>query len=160
HFVSMTDADNASPNFPWSEFFNANSVHAHGYSLSQPQFFAEADRTLAEVPAAQWQTYLRVKAIECAAAYLASKFGEERFDFFSRTLRGQKEQKARWKRVMDTVEGSVGEALGQLYVDEYFPAESKAAMETLVQNLRDVLRARIEKLDWMSPETKQKAMEK
>src|SRR5690606_26062745 len=160
HFVSMADADKASPNFPWSEFFKANGVQADGFSLSQPQFFAEFDRMLAEVPAAQWQAYLRINAIDGAAPYLASKFGDERFDFFSRTLRGQKEQKARWKRVMDTVEGSVGEALGQLYVDEYFPAESKAAMETLVQNLRDALKARIEKLDWMSPETKQKAMEK
>jgi len=160
HFVSMADADKASPNFPWSEFFKANGVSAEGFSLSQPKFFAEFDKMLADVPAAQWQAYLRINAIDGMAPFLAAKFGDERFDFFSRTLRGQKEQKARWKRVMDTVEGSAGEALGQLYVKQYFPAESKAQMETLVQNLRDALKARIEKLDWMSAETKAKAMEK
>ena len=160
HYVSMADADKASPNFPWSEFFKANGVSADGFSLSQPKFFAEFDKMLADVPAAQWQAYLRINAIDGMAPFLSRKFNDERFDFYARTLRGQKEQKARWKRVMDTVEGSAGEALGQLYVKQYFPAESKAQMETLVQNLRDALKARIEKLDWMSAETKAKAMEK
>jgi putative endopeptidase len=160
HYVTMADADKASPNFPWSEFFKANGVQADGFSLSQPKFFAEFDKMLADVPAAQWQAYLRINAIDGMAPFLSNKFNDERFDFYARTLRGQKEQKARWKRVMDTVEGSAGEALGQLYVKQYFPAESKAQMETLVQNLRDALKARIEKLDWMSAETKAKAMDK
>ncbi len=160
HFVSMADADKASPNFPWSEFFKANGVSADGFSLSQPKFFAEFDKMLADVPAAQWQAYLRINAIDGMAPFLSNKFNDERFDFYARTLRGQKEQKARWKRVMDTVEGTAGEALGQLYVKQYFPAESKAQMETLVQNLREALKARIEKLDWMSAETKAKAMDK
>lgn len=160
HYVTMADADKASPHFPWSEFFKANGVQADGFSLSQPKFFAEFDRMLADVPAAQWQAYLRINAIDGMAPFLSSKFNDERFDFYARTLRGQKEQKARWKRVMDTVEGSAGEALGQLYVKQYFPAESKAQMETLVRNLSEALKARIEKLDWMSAETKAKAMEK
>ncbi|WP_449448419.1 M13 family metallopeptidase [Thermomonas brevis] len=160
HFVSMADADKASPNFPWSDFFKANGVSADGFSLSQPKFFAEFDKMLADVPAAQWQAYLRINAIDGMAPFLSNKFNDERFDFYARTLRGQKEQKARWKRVMDTVEGTAGEALGQLYVKQYFPAESKAQMETLVQNLREALKARIEKLDWMSAETKAKAMDK
>ncbi|WP_256647141.1 M13 family metallopeptidase [Thermomonas paludicola] len=160
HYVSMADADKASPNFPWSAFFKANGVTADGFSLSQPAFFAEFDKMLTAVPVAQWQAYLRINAIDGMAPFLAAKFNDERFDFFSRTLRGQKEQKPRWKRVLDTVEGTAGEALGQLYVQQYFPADSKAKMETLVQNLREALKARIEKLDWMSAETKQKAMEK
>ncbi|RZA16305.1 MAG: M13 family peptidase, partial [Lysobacteraceae bacterium] len=160
HYVTIADADKASKNFKWAEFFKANGVSAEGFSLSQPKFFAEVDRMLADVPAAQWQAYLRINAIDGAAPYLAAKFNDERFDFFARTLRGQKEQKPRWKRVLDTVEGSSGEALGQLYVKQYFSPESKAAMETLVQNLREALKARLEKLDWMSAETKQKAMEK
>ena len=160
HFVSMADADKASPNFPWSDFFKANGVSADGFSLSQPKFFAEFNKMLADVPAAQWQAYLRINAIDGMAPFLSNKFNDERFDFYARTLRGQKEQKARWKRVMDTVEGTAGEALGQLYVKQYFPAESKAQMETLVQNLREALKARIEKLDWMSAETKAKAMDK
>ncbi|MBN8261274.1 MAG: peptidase [Xanthomonadales bacterium] len=160
HYVSVADADKASPNFKWSEFFKANGVQAEGFSLSQPAFFAEFDKMLADVPVAQWQAYLRINAIDGMAPYLADKFNDERFDFYARTVRGQKDQKPRWKRVMDTVENTAGEALGQLYVKQYFPAESKAAMETLVGNLSQALKARIETLEWMSPETKAKAMEK
>ncbi|MCC7096039.1 MAG: peptidase [Thermomonas sp.] len=160
HFVSMADADKASPNFPWSAFFRANGVQANGFSLSQPTFFDEFNRMLVDVPAAQWQAYLRAHMIDGMAPMLSSTFADERFAFFSRTLRGQQQQKPRWKRVLDGVEGSVGEALGQLYVREYFPAESKAQMETLVQNLRLALKARLENLEWMSPETRKKAMEK
>lgn len=160
HYVSMADADKASPNFPWSEFFKANGVSAPGFSLSQPAFFAEFNKMLTDVPVAQWQAYFRINTIDGAAPYLSDKLNDERFDFYARTLRGQKEQKPRWKRVLAAIEGSAGEALGQLYVKQYFPAESKTQMETLVNNLRDALKARIEKLDWMSAETKKKAMEK
>jgi putative endopeptidase len=160
HFVSVAEADKASPNFSWSEFFKANGVSIKGFSLSQPKFFAEFDKMLKDVPVAQWQAYLRINAIDGQAPYLADKFNDERFDFFARTLRGQKEQKPRWKRVLDTVEDSAGEALGQLYVKEYFPAESKAEMEKLVGNVREALKARLEKLDWMSAATKAKALEK
>ena len=160
HFVSMADADKASPNFPWSAFFSANGVQASGFSLSQPKFFDEFNKMLVDVPAAQWQAYLRAHMIDGMAPMLSSKFADERFSFFARTLRGQQQQKPRWKRVLDGVEGSVGEALGQLYVREYFPAESKAQMEALVQNLRLALKARLENLEWMSPETRKKAMEK
>ena len=79
------------------------------------------------------------------APYLADKFNDERFDFYSRTLREQKDQKPRWKRVMDTVENTAGEAAGPAVREaKYFPAESKAAMETLVGNLSQALKARIE----------------
>ena len=115
---------------------------------------------LKDVPVAQWQAYLRTHAIDGLSPYLSDAFANERFDFFGKTLRGQQEQKPRWKRVMDAVEGSAGEALGQMYVKEYFPAESKAAMEQLVQNLRTALKARLENLDWMGADTKTKAMAK
>ncbi|MDQ3038995.1 MAG: peptidase [Pseudomonadota bacterium] len=160
HLVSIADADKASPNFSWSEFFAANGLKVENFSLSQPQFFAAFNKMLTDVPVAQWQAYLRINAIDDMAPFLASKFNDERFNFYSQTLRGQKEQKPRWKRVLDTVEASGGQALGQLYVKKYFPAESKVAMEKLVGNLSDALKARLEKLDWMSPETKAKAMEK
>ncbi|MCJ0825996.1 peptidase [Luteimonas sp. 50] len=160
NFVSVADADKASPNFPWSEFMKANGLSVEGFSLSQPEFFAEFDRMLADVPVAQWQAYLRIHAIDGMAPYLSDKFADERFDFFGKTMRGQKEQKPRWKRVLDATEGNVGEALGQIYVKQYFPAESKVAMEKLVDNLRASLKARLENLDWMSEDTKAKAIEK
>ena len=160
HFVKVADADKLSPNFPWSEFLKAQGVNVDGFSLSQPKFFTEFNKMVKDVPAEQWQAYLRAHTIDGMAPFLSDKFADERFDFFGKTLHGQKEQKPRWKRVLDTTEGGVGEALGQLYVKQYFPPESKAAMEKLVGNLRDSLKARLEKLDWMSAGTKAKAIEK
>jgi putative endopeptidase len=160
HFVKVADADKLSPNFPWSEFLKAQGVTTDGFSLSQPKFFAEFNKMVKDVPAEQWQAYLRAHTVDGMAPYLSDKFADEQFDFFGKTLRGQKEQKPRWKRVLGTTEGGVGEALGQLYVKQYFPPESKAAMQKLVGNLRDALKVRLEKLDWMGADTKAKAIEK
>src|SRR5690606_5522994 len=141
NYVTVADADKAAKNFKWSGFLQAQGLSVDGFSLSQPQFFAEMDKMIADVPVAQWQAYLRIHAIDGMAPYLADTFADERFDFFNRTLRGQKEQRPRWKRVLGTTERTIGEALGQLYVKEYFPAESKAEMEKLVDNLRAALKA-------------------
>ena len=160
HYVTVAEADKTAKNFPWSTFMQSQGLDVEGFSLSQPKFFAEFDRMVADVPVEDWKAYLKIHAIDGMAPYLADTFADERFDFFNRTLRGQKEQKDRWKRVMDAVEGTVGEALGQLYVKQYFPPESKAAMEKLVDNLRASLKNRLENLEWMSDETKQKAIAK
>ncbi|MGN6512839.1 MAG: M13 family metallopeptidase [Lysobacteraceae bacterium] len=160
HLVTVADADKASPNFPWSEFLKAQGLSVDSFSLSQPAFFAEVNRMVKDVPVAQWQAYLRAHAIDNLSPFLSDQFAEEQFDFYGHTLRGQDQMKPRWKRVMGTVENGVGEALGQLYVKQYFPAESKAEMEKLVGNLRVALKARLEKLDWMSDATKAKAIEK
>lgn len=160
NFVSVADAETQTPNFAWSQFFDANGVEVEGFSLSQPVFFAEFGKMLEEVPVEQWQAYLRISLIDAMAPFLSKQFSDERFAFYNQTLRGQKERKPRWERVLATVEGTAGEALGQLYVDAYFPAESKAAMETLVANLSAALKTRLQNLDWMSDATKEKALEK
>jgi putative endopeptidase len=161
HYVTMAEADKLAPNFPWSQFLAAEGIKdAPGFSLSQPGFFAEFDKMLADVPAADWQAYLRYHALADAAPYLSDALNNERFGFYATTMRGQKEQKPRWKRVLDTVNGVAGEALGQIYVEQVFPADAKAQMEHLVANLREALKARLENLAWMSPETKAKALAK
>ena len=160
NFVKVADADRKSANFPWSEFVKAQGLSVDGFSLSQPKFFAEVDRMVKDAPVAQWQAYLRTRLIDRMSPFLADSFSNEQFDFFGKTLRGQQEQKPRWKRVLGAAETNVGEALGQLYVKQYFPPESKAEMEKLVDNLRASLKARLEKLDWMSADTKAKAIEK
>ncbi len=161
NFVSVADADKASPNFPWSKFFAAEGLNdVQGFSLSQPKFFAEMDKMIADVPVADWQAFLRYHALADASPFLSDKLADERFDFYNRTMRGQQEQKPRWKRVLDTINGTMGEALGQVYVQQVFPESSKQNMQELVQNLRVALKARLEKLDWMSAETKQKAIAK
>jgi putative endopeptidase len=131
-----------------------------GFSLSQPKFFAEFDSMLAEVPAAQWRDYLAFHSIDDASPYLSTPFQDANFDFYGKTLNGQPEQRARWKRVLDAVNGGMGEALGQLYVKEYFPPQAKARAQQLVDNVREALRDRIEGLAWMSDETKARALEK
>jgi putative endopeptidase len=159
--VSPADADKLTPNFSWTQFFASQGVATpKRFSLSVPAFHQEVSRMLGDVPVATWKSYLRFHTVDSASPYLSAPFVQENYEFNDKAMRGQKEQKERWKRVLDTVGTEAGEAFGQMYVKVAFPAESKARMETLVQNLRTALKARIEKLDWMSPETKKKAMEK
>jgi putative endopeptidase len=160
HPVSVAEADAATPHFSWTKFLAAQHVPADKFSLSQPQFFAEIDRMLGDVPADQWRGYLRFHVVNGAAPFLSKAFVDANFDFYSKTLRGQTDQKPRWKRVLNTVDREMGMALGQLYVAKNFSPESKARAQELVSNLRVSLKARIEKLDWMSDETKVKALEK
>jgi len=161
HFMSIADADKVTPHFDWAAFFKAVDVPAgNGFSLSQPKFFAEFDAMLADVPAAQWRDYLAFHAIDDASNALSKPFQDENFAFYGQTLNGQPEQRVRWKRVLEAVNGGMGEALGQLYVKDYFPPEAKARAQQLVDNVRNALKARIEHLDWMSDETKAKALEK
>lgn len=161
HFVTVQEANKVTPHFDWAKFFTAQGVTIDkGFSLSQPKFFAQFDKMLASTPVAQWQAYLRFHAIDGAANYLSQDFQDARFGFYGETLSGQPKQKPRWKRVLGSVNGSVGEALGQLYVAKMFKPEAKQRAEVLVDNVRNALKARIENLDWMSAETKAKAIAK
>ena len=159
--LSAAEADKLTPNFSWTALFETLKVPAaQKFSLAQPGFFAEMDKMLADVPASTWQAYLRFHPIDDASPYLSSQFEKANFDFYGTTLRGQKEMQPRWKRVLESVNGGMGEALGQLYVDAVFPAESKVAMQHLVENLSQALKARLEQLPWMGEETRKKALEK
>lgn len=160
NIVSVAEAEKQMPHWSWSDYFKTAGLTIDSFSLAQPQFFAEVDEMLADVPTAQWQAYLRWNAVRNAAPYLSSAFVNENFDFNGRTLSGTKELQPRWKRVMQTANFSLGEALGQLYVERTFPPAAKQRGLTLVNNLQAALKARLEKLDWMSAETKAKAMEK
>ncbi len=161
HFVSVAQADQITPAFNWEKFFQAQGVDVgKGFSLSQPKFMAEFNQLLTTAPLAQWQAYLRFHLVRDAAPALSQAFVDNQFDFYGKTLRGQPEQQPRWKRVIDAVNHAMGMGLGELYVARYFPPEAKARAEQLVTNIRDALKEHIENLDWMSPETKQKALEK
>ena len=159
--ISPADADKLAPNFAWTKFFESQGVAVPKmFSLSIPAFHAEVSKMLADVPAAQWQSYLRFHTVDKASPFLSDAFVQENFAFYNQAMRGQKELKERGKRVLDTIENQAGEALGQMYVKVAFSPESKARMQELVKNLSDALKVRIEKLDWMGDETKKKAMEK
>ena len=159
--VSLADADKLAPNFPWTKFFESQGLEAPKmFSLAIPAFHAEVSKMLVDTPATAWKSYLRFHLVDSASPFISKPFVQENFNFYSQTLRGQKEMKPRWKRVLTTIEGQTGEALGQMYVKVAFSAESKTRMEELVKNLSAALKGRIENLTWMSPETKKKALEK
>ena len=159
--VSVADADALTPNFKWSDFFASQGLDAPAmFSLAQPDFHKEVSAMLADVPAATWQAYLRFQAVDGLSPYLSDAFAEENFNFYGKTLRGQAEMQPRWKRVLNTINGQMGEALGKEYVDVAFSPEAKARMQELVGNLSTALKARIENLEWMSPETKEQALVK
>ncbi len=161
HFVTVAQADKVSPHFRWEAFFAAQGVTVgKGFSLDQPKFIAEVDRQLARAPLDQWRAYLTFHTIDAAAPFLSQSFEDNWFDFYRRTLRGQPQQRPRWQRVLGAVNDSMGMALGQLYVAQYFPPAAKARAETLVANIHDALERRIENVPWMSKATQTKALEK
>ncbi|MDQ3617341.1 MAG: peptidase [Pseudomonadota bacterium] len=159
--VSLAEADKMTPNFSWTSFFDSQDVAAPKmFSLAIPAFHQEVSQMLTQVPVAQWQSYLRFRTLDRASPFLSDAFVQQNYAFYGKTLRGQKEIQPRWKRTLGTIGSQTGEALGQMYVDVAFPAESKARMEVLVKNLSDALKRRLENLEWMGDETKGKAMEK
>lgn len=126
----------------------------------QPSYLKGLEEVLGSEPLASWQHWLAVQLIRSNAPYLSSAFVNENFSFYSAKLSGVKELRERWKRGVAFTEGAVGEDIGQIYVAKHFPQRSKDEMDALVANLIDAYRLSIGELEWMSPETKDKALEK
>ena len=159
--ISPAEADKLSPNFPFTKLFESQGVAVPAmFSLSVPDYHAEVSKMMADVPLPQWKSYLRFHLLDGVAPYIADDFVQAHFEFYGKTLGGQKELRERGKRVLGTIDGQVGEALGQMYVEVAFPAESKAKMQALIKNLGEALKLRIENLAWMGADTKKKALEK
>jgi predicted metalloendopeptidase len=161
HIFTVKDADAKTPHFPWTAFYAAiGHADVARFSLAQPEFFAAADKALANVPVEHWQAYLRWHLINFAAPSLSDDFVNADFDFYSRTLRGTEQLKPRWKRAIDATNEALGFAVGEAYVARTFPPEAKQRAEKLVADLKTALRARIANLAWMAPATKQAAYAK
>jgi len=151
----------ASPSFAWPDYLAKRGFgELDSLNVGQPLFFKEISAMIESIPVADWQTYCRWNLVNSTAAYLNKAFVDQDFHFYGTVLSGRKAQRPRWKRVLGAVNGAMGEALGQLYVEKYFPAAAKSRMLELVANLKIALGQRIALLDWMSEETKQKAQEK
>ena len=128
--------------------------------VGQPEFFKALNQMLKTVPLADWKTYLRMRTVTSLAGNLPARFQDEHFNFFSKTLSGTRQMQPRWKRLIHSHDGALGEALGQLYVQETFSPEAKAKAKGMIENLRLAFAAHVEDLDWMSAETKAMAMKK
>ncbi len=151
----------AAPGFPAGLYLKALSLATPDrFVVRQPAFLAELGRMMQELPADQWRVYLRWTLLRNMAPALPKAFDQEHFAFYGTRLQGTTAQHPRWKRVMFAADQGLGEALGKLYVQRAFPATSKAKVLEMVENLRVALRARIQKLEWMSAPTKVKAQQK
>ncbi len=128
--------------------------------VGQPEFFKNLVDMLREVPVNDWKIYIKWRVIHACSPYLTGEIERENFEFYQKALLGQKEMERKWKKITKLTDHLFGEALGKLYVDKYFGEESKARMEQMVDDLKEVFKARIENLDWMGQETKEKALEK
>jgi endothelin-converting enzyme/putative endopeptidase len=125
--------------------------------INQPSFVEGFNQIFAATSLDDWKTFMRWNLLNNYASYLNAALDEQNFDFYGRTLEGQKEQRPRWKRAVDVVNGSLGEVVGKVYVSRHFPPEAKARMVELVSNLGAAYGQAIEELDWMGPETKEAA---
>src|SRR5437867_11064518 len=147
------------PDFKWDAYFKETKLPDPGeLNVGQPDFFKGANKVFASTPIDAWKEYFRWHLVHATAAELSADFVNENFNFYETTLRGTQQIKPRWKRVVASTDNSIGEALGKLYVADYFPPESKARMLDLVNNLRSALADRIKTLEWMDEPTKQAAL--
>ena len=159
--ISLDDLKKQYPTFEWDTYLS--EVGLNGVKeiiVGQPNSLKEAADIINTLPAAQQKLYLQWKLIDAAAGTLSDDIVAENFDFNSRVMRGTTEQLPRWRRAVGVVGSALGEGVGQMYVEKYFPAEAKERMKALVANLQEALGERIRGLEWMSEETKAKALEK
>jgi putative endopeptidase len=149
------------PNVNWKAYFTAlGASNVNEIIVSQPLFMKEVSKMYKSISMADWKTYFRWHLIDEAAPFLSDEIVLQNFDFFEKTLSGSKELKPRWKRSLETVDATMGEALGQIYVEKHFSAESKKRINEMVDNLTAAYSEHINQLDWMSDETKKMAQVK
>ncbi|HEY9510813.1 MAG TPA: M13 family metallopeptidase [Verrucomicrobiae bacterium] len=159
------------PAIQWDVYFSnsgltTTSVSEKGLTpfsyeiVGQPEFFEAVNKLLHERPLNDWKVYLRWRLLHSSAPYLNRAIEDENFAFFGKVLSGQEEQEPRWKRSAKVIDRTIGEALGELYVQKYFPPQAKQRMNELVENLKAVFHDHLTRLDWMTQPTKEKALAK
>ncbi|NUS60642.1 MAG: M13 family metallopeptidase [Lysobacter sp.] len=160
HPTAFADLAKLAPAFDWSAYFDAAQMPQNAVNVTQPKFLQQVDKELTTTPLAQWKPYLRWQILNAAADQLSTPFVEENFNFNGKFLAGTTEIKPRWKRCAEATDNQLGEALGQKYVEKYFPPEAKARMQEMVKNILLAMDDTIRELDWMDEATKKKALEK
>ena len=150
-----------SPGIEWPKYLGQMGVkQVDSVIVGQPEFYKALDKVIATTDMQTLKDYMAFHLVKTFGNYLSVPFVTAIFNFYSKTIRGAEAQHPRWRRVLDAEEGAIGEELGQLFVKEYFDAKAKARYEQIVENVRTAYKARIEKLDWMTDSTKQKAIHK
>ena len=161
HKMLVSDLNKDVAPFEWDFYFNLMGAEdLDSINVSQIEPIKKSIEIIEKESVDALKDYLSWSVINSAASYLSDDFVNANFEFFGKTLSGSKELRPRWRRTIDVVNSAMGEAVGQLYVEKYFPAEAKERMLSLVDNLKSALSERIDDLEWMSDETKEKAQEK
>ncbi len=159
--MTVDDLQKLVPEIDWNTYLASFGLkNTKEISVSQKESLIEVGKILITVPVTDQIAYLQWKLIDESASYLSDAIYAQNFDFYGKTLSGKKDQSPRWKRAVGTVDGVLGEAVGQMYVQKYFPAAAKERMLKLVHNLQETLGERINGLTWMGDSTKVKAIEK
>lgn len=159
--TNLDELKSICPQFAWDSYFrNIGIEPPTELDISQTTFFKGLNGFLTQFSLDDFKVYLEWHILNPSASFLSSKFVNDNFNFYGKFFSGQKELKPRWRRVLDVISGTLGEALGQIYVEKYFPPEYKQRARELVENVRAALRNRIQNLDWMSSQTKKNAIEK
>ncbi len=148
------------PNLNWDKYFVGLGVKPEKVCVMQPKSLAKANELLGKLKPQELNDYFAFKVVDAGAPYLSDDFIQANFDFYSRAMSGKEVMQPRWKRALSVPNGVLGEAVGELYVNKYFPEESKKKMLSLVDNLRRALGEHIANLSWMSPQTKVNALVK
>jgi putative endopeptidase len=158
--TTPAEAEAVTPHFNWTRYLQGIGVQAERFSFPHRAFFAELDRMMTDVPMDDWKAYLRWQLVRGSADYLSPALERESFRFYGTILQGTPQMQPRWKRARGAVDALVGEALGQLYVAEAFPPEAKARAMAMIANIRVALADRLRGLEWMGPETRERALAK
>ena len=158
--MTIAELEKAAPGFPWAAWAKGANLAGGKLIVGEPSAFTKIAAIFAGAPVATLQAWQAFHTADQASPYLSKAFSDENFAFYGKTLSGQPQQRPRAKRGAGLVGSNLGEAIGKLYVAAYFPPESKAKAEKLVSDLLTAMKGRIEKLDWMTPETKARAQAK
>lgn len=168
NLFEVAKLNEVSSKLPWATFFTAvGAPSLKEVNVITPSFFSELEKILEETSMETWKQYCRFRLLDAAAEYLSNDFVDAHFELHDRAITGVPEQQPRWKRAVDATSGAgagdfgvLGEALGQLYVERHFPAESRRRMDELVSNLLKTYEKSIHELTWMTDATKEKALDK
>jgi putative endopeptidase len=160
HKTTFAELQKMSPHFDWTAYYSDAKLPRVDLNVAEPKFMTEFDRQLGATPLADWKTYLSWQVLHQSAPFLSDPFVVENFNFYEKSLGGVGELKPRWKRCAESADELLGEALGRDYVARYFPPEAKARAQEMIKNILAAMSETVNSLDWMSPDTKKKAMEK
>jgi putative endopeptidase len=160
HKMTFAQLQAMTPHFDWAAYYHSAKLAPADLNIDQPEFMKEAERQFSSTPIEQWKTYLRWQVLHFHADDLSTPFVDANFNFYRKQLAGVGELKPRATRCAEYTDAGLGEALGQEYVKRYFPPEAKARATEMVTNIVAAMHDTIEGAEWMTPETKKKALEK